>query len=351
MSIERTVYDTRELLGVMREMEGVPVFWRRWFPGQFFSDKETIDWSEIPARRRLAPLVLPTVQGQPMYGRTEELRTIRPAYIKPKDAVLASSMIKRSAGFGELGDAMPMSANERFMANIAAILEDHRYGIERRWEWMAARALIDGQVTLVGLDGAYPEVTINFRRAAALTVTAAGNDLWNNANADIPKQLEDYRALMARARFGASASTALLGGDSWDAFRKNASVKEELDTRYRGTEGAVNRGVGTGERYQVRGYLGTLEIATYEDTYEDEAGNEQKYLGDKEIVMLAPPAAVAGFRAFGAIQDKAAGLRPLAMFPKMWDEDDPSATQVMTQSAPVLIPTNPNGTFKATVLS
>jgi hypothetical protein len=34
----------------------------------------------------------------------------------------------------------------------------------------------------------------------------------------------------------------------------------------------------------------------------------------------------------------------------MWQQEDPSATFVMSQSAPMTIPVNPNQTLKATVL-
>ena len=44
-------------------------------------------------------------------------------------------------------------------------------------------------------------------------------------------------------------------------------------------------------------------------------------------------------------------FQPLPVFPKMWDEDDPSATILMTQSAPLMVPVNPNNTLRARVLA
>ena len=34
----------------------------------------------------------------------------------------------------------------------------------------------------------------------------------------------------------------------------------------------------------------------------------------------------------------------------LWDEDDPSATILMTQSAPLMVPINPDATLLATVV-
>jgi hypothetical protein len=66
-------------------------------------------------------------------------------------------------------------------------------------------------------------------------------------------------------------------------------------------------------------------------------------------VLTGP--SVRGVRCFGAIQDFDANLQALAMFPKMWRSDDPSATFIMTQSAPLMVPVNPNNTFRARVVA
>ena len=87
----------------------------------------------------------------------------------------------------------------------------------------------------------------------------------------------------------------------------------------------------------------------YSDYYQDEAGNAVPFMSSKDIVLTGPN--VMGVRAFGAIMDAKAGLRALPKFPKMWEEEDPSAVMVMTQSAPLMIPVNPNNTLKATVLA
>jgi hypothetical protein len=53
-----------------------------------------------------------------------------------------------------------------------------------------------------------------------------------------------------------------------------------------------------------------------------------------------------GTRCYGAIRDKRAGLAAMSLFPKMWDQEDPSVTYTMTQSAPLMVPGNPNNSFR-----
>jgi hypothetical protein len=56
-----------------------------------------------------------------------------------------------------------------------------------------------------------------------------------------------------------------------------------------------------------------------------------------------------GTRCYGAIRDKRAGLAAMSLFPKMWDQEDPSVTYTMTQSAPLMVPGNPNNSFRLVV--
>jgi hypothetical protein len=65
---------------------------------------------------------------------------------------------------------------------------------------------------------------------------------------------------------------------------------------------------------------------------------------------MVAPKVFAGVRAFGAILDSKAGLQALPIFAKMWDQEDPSVTFVMSQSAPLMVPRDPNGSLYASVL-
>ena len=349
MTITRTIYSTEEMLGAMREMKELPPFWRRWFPSVHFSQTEKIEWSKIPERRRLAPFVLPTVQGRPVYGDEETLYSVRPAYIKPKDTVNPSSLRSRVAGFGELGQQTPLTPEERYNALVMDIMYEHRKTIERRWEWMCAKALIDGEIVIQN-DG-YPETTVTFGRDDSLTKTLTGTDQWNTATLDIPGMIDGWLNDMYRLPFGMPGKDLIMGVEAWDAFRKNDDVQKLMNLELRGPVANVDIGSGDGTPYQFRGMLSSnLNLWTYSEWYQAPDGTTTNYLGAKEVVLLASPDQVMGVRAFGSILDAEAQLQPLAIFPKMWLENDPSATVIMCQSAPMPIPINPNATLKATVL-
>ena len=350
MTITRSVYSTEDMLGAMREMKEIAPFWLRWFPTVLNFETEKVEWSKIPERRRLAPLVLPTVQGKPVYGDAERLQSVRPAYVKPKDPVSPSRLLKRTAGFGELGQTRPLTPKERYDAIVMDIMMEHDATIRRRWEWMASRAIIHGEIILEG-EG-YPRTIVNFERDPSLRVALAGNDRWTNEDADIPAQIESWLDAMYKAYFGRPGKDIVMGPTAWKWFRKNKAVKELLNTELRGPVASIDIGIGDGTPYQYRGMFNSnLNIWTYSEWYQDPAGNAVNYLDPTDVVLLAAPDEVDGLQCFGAILDEEADLMPLSIFPKMWHEKDPSATIIMCQSAPMMVPVNANATLHATVVA
>ena len=347
MTIDRSVYATHELLGVQRGVPvETPVFWRRWFPNIVNSTREYIEFSKIWGRKRLAPLVVPTAEGRPIYGAEEDIDQFKPAYIKPRDPVNPNHVLRRKAGLGELGQIQALDPNQRYDAIIADILREHRETIERRWEWMGAMALLNGKVTLSGES--YPETEVDFRRAANHTITLAGTARWGQAGVDVVANLESWNIRMSKAKFGGAATDVIMGPGAWDVFRLNERVLQLLDTQIRNTDAAsMDLGMRPGTDESFRGTLSGLSFWVYDGDYEAEDGTATDYMHEDDLLMIGNN--VRGTRAFGAILDKGAEFQPLAMFPKMWEENDPPSTVVMTQSAPLMIPQNPNNTLRARI--
>lgn len=350
--VDFSVYDTRTLLGVIRDDELMRPPSSYWLDLCFgtvvnFTD-EYIDFSKLTDSRKLAPLVVPTAQGRPIYTKAEKLTRVKPGYVKPKDPVTASRMIRRVAGFGELADPIPKTPQQRYDSTVADILSQHRRSIERRWEWMAAKAIIDGKVTLE--DEAYPEVLVDFERDATHTVTLGAGSRWNDAGVSIVESLQVFINRVRRAAFGGPVTRLTVGTDVWDVMRKNEEVRELLNTNYRQATGAeLKMGLREGVEAEYVGRLSeNLEVWVYSDYYEAADGTITPFMSSKDIVLTGRN--VMGVKAFGAIQDVEANFQALAIYPKMWNEQDPSVTFVMSQSAPLMVPVNPNNTLKATVL-
>ncbi|MBT9159039.1 MAG: hypothetical protein DDT26_00288 [Dehalococcoidia bacterium] len=338
------IIETHELIGVVETFHQPNTYWLDLcFPTEFRSQSEYIDFDLVDKGRRLAPFVAPNVQGQPLVQRGEAIRKFRPAYIKPKDAVDPARLLQRKAGERIGGD---MSPKQREDAIVADILLEHTNGIWRRWEWMAARAIIDGAVVVQGEN--YPRVQVGFGRNAANTKVLTLGARWSEATATPLDDLENWMTEMHQ-RAGFTPTRVTMGLSAWRAFFKNAAVEKMLDTR-RGSANTLETGPGNGRPFQYRGSLTSngLEIFTYNDVYEDNTGVLQPFMSPNDIVMTSP--AVDGVRAFGAIMDRKAQWAALPIFPKMYEQEDPSGLFLLTQSAPLMIPKRPDATMRVTVL-
>lgn len=347
MTINVQLFDTQTLLGIMRQFEPVSGYWTNLcFPNVVNFTEEYIDFEKIVEGRKIAPFVTPMAQGVPIYSEKSQVTRLKPAYIKLKDPVSPTRLLKRSAG---TGGVMVQTGNpaSRFNALVADIQRTHRNAIERRLEWLAAQAIIHGKVTISGPD--YPAREVDFNRAANHTVALGSGTYWTTSS-DIIKDIEAWRTRIRRAKFGGPTNRITVGADVWDVMRRNAGVKEQLDTEIRGTTADLNTGLREGEEVEYVGRLsGTLDVYVYSGYYEDASGTAVEYMSSKDIVLTGPN--VMGHRCFGAILDNRANYQPLSIFSKMWENEDPSVVYVMNQSAPLMVPVNPNNTLRATVLA
>lgn len=353
--IDIRLYDTRTLAGVYRDDRSMQPPTNYWldlcFPQQINFTEEYIDLGKLASTRKLAPLVVPTAQGKPIYSSAERLTRIKPAYLKPKDPVTASRMIQRMAGLGDLLPDVAQSPAQRFNLLVADIIKQHRYAIERWWEWQASQSILNAQVLLE--DDGYPRQLVQFDRAAGHTITLAPGARWGDAGVSVLDSVHSFREITRKALFGGVSNRLTVGAKAWGAMSKSQEIRDLLKTDYRPqtTNGLdLNIGLRNGAEVEFVGNLnGLLPVYVYSDYYQSADGTVVPMMDERDIVLTGN--SVQGIRCFGAIQDKAAGWQALPVFGKMFDQDDPSATFIMHQSAPLMVPVNPNATLRARVVA
>lgn len=358
MAIE--LWESADLLEVQYSDEAAPPdnFWLRDYPRLFTSEKRKIYFDDIaPKDRRLAPFVAPNVQGRVMRSRGQTMSSFEPAYVKPKHVVDPSKALVRRPGeplssLASLGNDS-VTLEQRFDAHVAANIITERELIERRWEWMACHATVYGAVTVDGED--YPTRVVDFNRDPSLTQTLLGAAQWDETTSD---KLADIRVMRKRAFTLGQAPVRKLvfGVDAAEAFLSDEKIQERLlDNQKRGSDSLFNAsGVGDDTPVEYLGYIsgpdgaGRLELWSYSNQYEDEDGVMRDFLDPRDVVGIG--GGLQGVRAFGAIMDKRAGLKALPIFPKTYEEEDPSVVYTLSQSAPLMVPVNTNNTFRMRVL-
>ena len=328
-------YDTDTLLTVVAGLAPFEAFLiKLFFPNLVTFDTSSISFDLVAEDMRLAPFVSPLVAGKVIKDKGGNLKSFKPAYLKPKSVVDPERVMMRRPGEA-LGGRL--SAAARRNAIIADILQEHRKKIVRRLEFMAAQVLLTGKVVVTGED--YPTVEVDFGRAAGNTAALIGGARWGEATA---QPLDDIEAWAAIAE--APITTLVMDRLAYRNFVKNDEVKKLLDGR-RNSRSEMEVGPDAGRLYSYKGTLGSdIEVWVYSGYYRDEDGNKIHFLPDNTVI--AGSAALDGVQAF---LDPEAGYQAMEMFPKNWISDDPAAEFVMCQSAPLMIPRRVNAVVTATV--
>ncbi|GAB5451830.1 MAG: major capsid protein [Halioglobus sp.] len=331
------LYDTITLMGVVQQLKPFdPFLLDLFFPTTVNFHSRSIAIDKVAADLKLAPFVSPMVAGKAQKAKGHETLTFDPAYLKPKDVVDPERLLNRIAGEGIGGVLTPAQRRD---AIIADIMMDHLNKIRRRFEWMAAQALLTGKVVVEGDD--YPAVEVDFQRKASLTKTLSGASRWGQSGVVPADDLETWAA-----EAEAPVTTVVMDQLAWKLFRSDPETRELLDTR-RGSRSQMELGPNNGRHISFKGTIGAdLEIWVYSGTYEDESGTH-KFLPDNSVVMGS--GAVEGVRAFGAILSPSNGYEPMEYYPRHFVSQEVELEYIESQSAPLMIPGRPDATVAITV--
>ena len=357
------IYTPLQLYGVMfdpRQTISTSQWLDMFFPNSFFSTQEEIAFSKINASRPIAPFMLPNEPGKPIYRREgERIETFKPAYTKPKDSIRPTEMLAMQPG--ELARRRALQTPQaRYNAEVIRITNYQRDAIMRLWDYMAARALLDGQITITYAGpsgGPGQSVTLDFGRASGLTETLTTGNRWGDSGVNIFDEVQGDIDDVANAEFGGSVTDIVLGASAAVPFMASTDIEEKMNTDYRGSEEVlINRGIIRTDPMNPFTYLGQLSnglrcwrYAGPGSKFQNNDGSFTDIMDPRDVLYVSPQ--VDGVKAFGAILDNAANLEVSDIFTKMWDQEDPSARFIMSQSAPLMIPTNPNCTKRKRVVA
>lgn len=303
---------------------------------------EEIHFEVEQGRRRIAPFVSPLVAGKVVANNGRIVNSLVPAYIKDKRQFKPNAPLRRAIGEQIGGNLTP---EQRIKINLATSLADQVYGVDRRLEVMAAKAMLSGKYTIKGDQ--YPERLIDFQRDPELTVIKGPGAKWTDDGVSPLDDLQDWALLVAQ-KSGVYPTEVVLDADAWKAFRKNPEVKE----RWNSLNGniATLQPAAAGDGGKFMGSIDGFDIYTYADWYVDPDDNTEKPFLPSGTVLLSSTTGLEGYRAFGAIQDEEAGYQALPYYAKSWLEKDPAVRWLLMQSAPLVIPYRINASMSGRVL-
>lgn len=358
------LWDTNTFLGVYRDMKADPMYWMQWFPNVAETDATGyIDFEKMPIEgRKLAPFVLPLARGKSIYDDSATAYRFKPAYVKTEDQIDPLMPLTRRVGIDSNASQLPvtLSPGQRLNLIRAAMTASHVRAHNRTRNYMAAVALRDGKITLTGDD--YPTTLVDFQRAANHTIVLGAGSRFGEAGVSIVDFFQLVIDRMSTADFGGVPTRATMGGAVWSVIRKDTEFKDHMDVNYRNPTITIDRGLvapagelvfKVGEMSIGGGSGQTIELWVDNSTYLDPVTKAvTRYIGNNQILFTGTPAAVNGHQAYGAIISRAAEWRSLPLFGMNWVGPKPLEVEYITHdSAPLMVPVNPNATLLATVLA
>lgn len=349
------IFDTRTMLDAVEQMKRPFTFLRdTFFPAAPPVETETVDVDIVKGKRRMAPFCSPLSEGKLVENMGYSTSTIKPGYIKPFKITTAADLLKRAPGqtLYSGGQTVEQRAQAKLGQDLAELMDM----IDRREEWMAAKALDLGVITMkIKGETADKTVVVDFLMPATHKITLTTTDLWSDTtNSDPVTKLQTWASLI-RQDSGINPTDVVMGTDAATAFIKHPLVQKYMDMRAVDM-GEINprqlpNGVSYVGRLKAPGL--TVDIWTYEEWYIDEAtGIESPMVPAKKVWMGSTK--TANRTLYAVIQDMEAieeGSAAVSRFPKSWVPKNPSARHLMVQSAPLVAMLQPDAFVSAQVLS
>lgn len=342
-------FDTNTLIAIIPNLKKAQKFLLNTFFGNTItSDTEFVSIDIDIGVRRMTPFVSPLLEGKMVEQRRMATNTYKPPYLKDKRALDLRKPVRRMIG-ERIGGSM--NGQEREMANLNFEMEDQVDMVDRRLEWMAASALINGSVRVDG-DG-FDSVVIDFGRHASLTIALTGTAKWTVANvvagnATPATNIEDWQRRILK-RSGATVRDVIMTTTPYAGFLADPLVKGAVFYPALGQSGNVlNPGAQIEKGAILKGYWGQYRIWMYNDWYVDQNGVERPMIPDG-YVLMAGTELMNGITAYGVILDPEFNYQSLAYAPKTWTKKDPGQRLLMMQSSPIVFPGRPDATLSAKV--
>lgn len=287
MPNEINIYSPRYLAEVVRQAPPVHTF----FLDTFFTNVKTfaserVDIDIKKGGRRMAAFVHPRVGGKVLRGSGFQTESYKPPLINPYNVTTADQLMTRLPGEDIYSGRTPAQRSAEKLMDEYTDLND---ATTRREEWMAAQAIITGQIPIVG-EGVNEVIDFGFTNKKTLTGTAR----WGQSAAKIMDNLEDWEGEVLTNGF-ANADMVIMGKTALRLFLADAEVQKNLDNR-RVEMGIIHpKDLPNGVRYI--GHLNKPNVDIYEyrevylDDWTDPENEETKPLmPDNKIVMISSQA-------------------------------------------------------------
>lgn len=349
-------YDTHTLLMAVQKLTPAARFLRdRYFPTHdatdiFSTTDVLVEYKD--GTKKLAPFVAPRKGGVAVLRNGYNMERYTPPFIAPKRALSIDDLAHR--GFGEALYTQ-LTPEQRQQALLLKDAEELAELITRREEAMAAETMLTNGCVMkhIADDVAEgDEMEIRFYEGEVNPAQYTPTVGWDETGAKIIADL----GAMARQLTGKglAATDLVCSPDVADTIINNAEVQKLLDLR-RYEFGDVKpeelpAGAVLMARLNVNGRI--INVISYDETYTDDAGNDQLYIPSGKCILTAPGAGRTLYGAVNQVEQSDGQFHTYAgrRVPKYLSNAEGNTRSLTLSSRPLLIPNNKNPFIVAEVL-
>lgn len=350
-------YETHTLLAAVEQLPPVTSFLRdRYFPTNtatdiFSTDDVLVEFRD--GKKKLAPFVAPRKGGVTMLRNGYTMERYTPPRIAPKRPLTLDDLKKRGFGEALLSKLTPEQRQRTIMLKDAQEMDE---AITRREEAMAAEVMqTNGCIMKHIADDVEiaDEKEIRFYSGGSnpAKYTPTGN--WDTGYTGIIKDLAAMARLLTSRGLG--ATDLVVGADAADAILANTEIQKLLDIKNynagRIDPATLPNGVSHIATLNVKGRL--IDVLCYEETYENDEGEDTAYIDTKTVVLTAP---AAGRTAYGAVSQVEQSDGEFHTYtgkrvPKYLSSAEGNTRSLTITSCPILMPKAKNPFIVAKVLA
>ncbi|MDR1703598.1 MAG: major capsid protein [Clostridiales bacterium] len=339
------LYKPRFMLQMMEQMPPL----RTLLLDTFFKQKKTfpteqVDFDVKKGGMAMAPFVSPRIGSSVLDRQGYKTFSYKPPLVAPKRVMTTDDLDTRLPGEALYSGYNPDQRKAALLQDDLKELDD---AITRREEWMAAMALFNGEIPVVG-EGVDDVISFEFDNQIVVDAGKVWSDYVNS------RPLDDLNGAADRvARSGYSANIAIGDSASIRALVRNQEVQKLLDIKNYQMGLIEPKVLANGATYF--GFLPecNLHIYAYSAFYADNDNENPDFPGVKpgdkgfvpKVYPLIPngkvfvgPTQLPAKMLYGVIKDIQIGSHMRARVPKQWDQQEPSERYLKISSRPLPCP-------------
>ena len=347
-------YETHTLLMAVQQIIPAASFLRdRYFPTNAATDIFATDDVLCEYRdgsRKLAPFVAPRKGGVTIMRDGSTMKRFTPPFIAPKRPLTADDLNKRGFGEALYSQLTPEQRQQQLILRDAAEMGDL---ITRREEYMAAQIMLTGGCIMkhIADDPAKgDDLEVHFYEDATNPYTYTPTNDWDGATATIMADLKALARTMVEK--GLRVADLVCSPNVADAITENADIVAMMDKQHIDI-GEISATLIDPVKYPAASVVAVLNvdgrkinIISYGETYETDAGATALYIPSGKAIMTAP---AAGRTLYGAVTqveqaDGAFHTYAGARVPKYLSSAEGNTRSLTVTSCPLPMP-NAKGAF------